>query len=154
VRLNPDVPIELDHIILKGLEKDRNLRYQAAAEMRADLRRLQRDSDTKPSAVLSERPSETVHSKEVAQVQEAAHRHRSRPWKIVVVAGGIVIAGTVGVLFYSHRTTALTEKDSILLADFDNKTGDAVFDDALKQGLAVHLDQSPFLNVLSDERAN
>jgi len=78
---------------------------------------------------------------------------RRRQWAI---AGGMVLTGTLalGAYFIFHRARMLTEKDTIVLADFSNTTGDAVFDDALKQGLSVQLEQSPFLNLLSDRRVN
>jgi DNA-binding winged helix-turn-helix (wHTH) protein/tetratricopeptide (TPR) repeat protein len=75
-----------------------------------------------------------------------------RLWKLLIPATAILVAAIGGWFYFrSHRTaTALTEKDTIVLADFDNKTGDAVFDDTLKTALNVSLRQSPFLNVLSD----
>ncbi len=75
-------------------------------------------------------------------------------WKILVPAAVVVLAALVagGLYFRSRPAATLTEKDTIVLADFDNKTGDPVFDDALKQALAVQLGQSPFLNILSDRK--
>ena len=74
-------------------------------------------------------------------------------WKFIIPVG-IVAAIVVAVVGFLHtrRAAALTEKDTIVLADFDNRTGDPVFDDTLKQALAVDLGQSPFLNILSDRR--
>jgi eukaryotic-like serine/threonine-protein kinase len=135
VRLNPDLPAELERIIAKCLEKDRNLRYQHASDVRTDLQRLKRD---------------TVSSQ--MRVSETAARV-SKVWKagavVVVVVVALVAAGGY---FYLHRAPKLTAKDTIILADFTNTTGDAVFDDALRQGLSAQLDQSPFLSLLSDER--
>ena len=145
VRLNPDVPPKLEEIITKALEKDRNLRYQHAADMRTDLQRLKRDSDSGRSAVVS---SGTV------AVPERPAAQKKKLWNIVVptLLAAALIAG--GLYYRSLHTKPLTEKDTIVLADFENKTGDAVFDDALKQAMAVELGQSPFLNVLSDRKVN
>ncbi|MHB8655151.1 MAG: protein kinase domain-containing protein [Terriglobia bacterium] len=76
----------------------------------------------------------------------------SRKWMMAAVAALIVIGGFAGTYFYLHRAPALTGKDSILLTDFVNTTGDSVFDGTLKQALAVDLGQSPYLNVFSSER--
>jgi serine/threonine protein kinase/tetratricopeptide (TPR) repeat protein len=137
VRLNPDIPPKLDEIVNKCLEKDRNLRYQHASEVRTDLQRLKRDAESHQSAA--------------PEVRFVASKARVGRWIALAVA---VLAGlSVGGYFVSHRpATKLTDKDTIVLADFDNKTGDAVFDDTLKTGLGVSLQQSPFLNVLSDDR--
>ncbi|MGA7930141.1 MAG: protein kinase [Candidatus Sulfotelmatobacter sp.] len=135
LRLNPDVPPDLERIIAKCLEKDRNLRYQHASDIRTDLQRLKRDTE---SARLP------------APASAGTTSHVGMRWKTIVPVALAVVALSVGGYFYFHRTPKLTDKDTVVLADFENKTGDGVFDDALKQALAVELGQSPFLNVLSD----
>ena len=192
LRLNPDLPPKLEDIINRALEKDRELRYQHASEMRSELMRLKRDTGTGRVAVAS---SGTVAVAQESSAQVAAQppspvsaptpvsgsipAFASSPsssavkvaevpvagrklWKVLVPAAVILVAAAVGGMFYfrSHSATPttkaapLTEKDTVVLADFDNKTGDAVFDDALKQALAVELGQSPFLNVLSDRKVS
>jgi eukaryotic-like serine/threonine-protein kinase len=136
VRINPDVPPKLEEIINKCLEKDRNLRYQHASDIRADLQRLRRDTEShKSSAVLEAAP---------------VARNRRMLWVVGAVVA-IVAAVLVG-YFSLRRPTRLTETDTIVLADFTNTTGDPVFDEALKTALTVSLRQSPFLNVLSDSQ--
>ncbi|HYN14442.1 MAG TPA: protein kinase [Terriglobales bacterium] len=142
VRLNPDLPVKLEEIISKALEKDRELRYQHAADMRSDLKRLKRKTESGQTEASSAAPA-----------AKAEHRG-GRTWKFVIPLGIAAIAIAAGAFFYSHRAPALSDKDTIVLADFDNKTGDPVFDDTLKQALAVQLEQSPFLNVLPDEKVN
>jgi eukaryotic-like serine/threonine-protein kinase len=138
VRLNPDLPPKLEEIINKALEKDRKLRYQSAAEIRTDLQRLKRDSDTSRSAAT-------------AQVESKLARKSTR-WA-VAVAAILVIGLAVGAwLFFSRKAHALTNKDTIVLADFTNSTGDTVFDGTLRQGLSVQLEQSPFLSIISDQQ--
>jgi len=135
VRLNPDLPLELEDIINKCLEKDRNLRYQHASEIRTDLQRLKRDTE----------------SHRVAAAVPIAAR-----WKALVPAAAAVLAIVVAGYFYLHRplqaTPKLTDKDTIVLADFINTTGDPVFDGTLRQGLAIQLAQSPFLSLVSEGR--
>jgi serine/threonine protein kinase/Tfp pilus assembly protein PilF len=145
VRLNPDVPPKLEEIINKALEKDRNLRYQHAADMRTDLQRLKRDSESGHIAVASSAPP---------TVAEAPAARGAKVWKIAVLVLLVALLAAGGRYYRSRQTKLLTEKDTIVLADFDNKTGDAVFDDTLKLGLSVQLEQSPFLALISERRVN
>ena len=185
VRLNPGLPARLEDVINKALEKDRNLRYQHAADMRTDLQRLKRDTDTGRAGAASSGALTTLQDSGAAKIVQPASGSGSGPalaassasasaqlsattagngtkiWKILLAAAIVVIIGLLGSSFYPrspHGTAAgatpLTAKDTVVLADFENKTGDAVFDDALKQALAVQLGQSPFLNILSDRRVN
>jgi len=147
MRLNPDLPTELDRIINHALEKDRELRYQHASDMRAELESLKRDTE---SGHVTPAGSGTI----------AVHRtHLARKKRRLKVAAPIAVPLAAvliasGLYYRSHQTRPLTNKDTVVVADFNNKTGDAVFDDTLKQALAVELGQSPFLNVLSDQKVS
>jgi eukaryotic-like serine/threonine-protein kinase len=145
-RVKPELPAALDTIIAKALEKDPERRYQHASDVRTDLQRLKRDSESGRSSAAN---SGTM------AVPEAPPARLGKPWKVVVPV--LLIAVLVaGGLYYHYRwhrqSKRLTEKDTIVLADFANSTGDAVFDDTLKQALSVALNQSPFLNVLSENK--
>jgi tetratricopeptide (TPR) repeat protein len=137
-RLNPGVSAEVARIIDKCLEKDRELRYQHASEIRADLQRLKRDHD---SARLAP-----------GAASEAPPVRAGRPKLWLPVGAAVIVAAAVAGTFYLKRPPTLTDKDTIVLADFANSTGDPVFDETLRQGLAVQLEQSPFLSLVSDER--
>jgi serine/threonine protein kinase/tetratricopeptide (TPR) repeat protein len=210
VRLNSEIPAELERIIGRSLEKDRNLRYQHAADLRAQLQRLKRDTDSGRSVAVSaaeeeewtppegqlKTPSSGVQSKvesrslalpgmtdretdrrdagassgrtrgtkpapgaareEGAQHSQARmemEQKKRRRWSLIAVAGVVpVLVAAGGIYWLEHRTPKLTDKDTIVLADFTNTTGDAVFDDSLKRALAVSLQQSPFLRLVSDQQ--
>ena len=137
-RSGPELPTELGKIISKATQVDKSLRYQSAAEISADLKALKRTKE----------PGQTI-----ASAAPAKHRKELMPgWRLVVSAGVTAMGILIGAFIYGHHATALTAKDTIVLTDFDNKTGDPAFDDTLKQALAAQLEQSPFLNILSDRK--
>jgi serine/threonine protein kinase len=151
VRLNPEIPAELEHIISKALEKDKRLRYQSAGDMRTDLQRLKRDTESGRSAVVTTAIEPTPLAGKASAVSAVTAKAHAVRWPIL--AGVVVVAAVLGVgawLYFARKAQALTEKDTIVLSDFTNTTGDAIFDDTLKTALNVSLRQSPFLNVLSD----
>ena len=135
VRVNPDLPDELERIINKALEKERKLRYQSASDIRVDLQRLKRDSDSKRS---------------VAAVAAAP---RKKGHRILIGASALIVILVLaaGTYLYFNRAPKLTEKDAIILADFTNTTNDPVFDGTLRQGLFAQLEQSPFLRIISGD---
>jgi len=140
VRLNADVPEGLERVIDKCLEKDRELRYQHASEIRADLQRVKRDVESGSRATT-------------AQTKEQGHR--SRTLRLAWTIAGIAILAVVAVagwLWFGRKAHALSDKDTIVLADFTNRTGNPIFDGTLRQGLSVQLEQSPFLSIISDRQ--
>jgi eukaryotic-like serine/threonine-protein kinase len=170
VRLNPDLPQRLEDVINKALEKDANLRYQHATDIRTDLQRLKRDTDSgrtgqqsaQVEAVASSPAAPASALSQVSTVQVTAPSPTSstqvkkaltRDWRFLVPAAVLLAAAAAGALYWRPtKAHALTEKDSILLADFVNTTGDSVFDGTLKQALAVQLEQSPYLNLVPESR--
>jgi serine/threonine protein kinase/tetratricopeptide (TPR) repeat protein len=166
-QVNQKVSPGLEGVIHKALEKDRNLRYQSAAEMRADLLRVKRDSESGRHRM--EKPHISQNQGNMGHPEDGGVGHpgyvenihspasiigKKERWVIAAVIGALVTAvllGT-GLLERSKQSPKLTKKDTIVLADFANSTGDRVFDDTLRQALAIQLEQSPFLNVLSDKQ--
>ena len=141
--VRPELPPELSRIAAKALEKDRGLRYQTSAEVRSDLRRLKRDSE---SGKLP------AGARETAAATEAAPAIARSRWKAIVPVTAVVIVAAAAAYIYLQRAPKLTDKDTIVLAAFNNTTGDPVFDGTLRQGLSAQLEQSPFLSLISDER--
>ena len=135
-QIRPELPEGLEALILKAVEKDRRLRYQHASELRADLQRAKRDSE----------------STLVAAGARPQARWRMRRALSLAAAGAALAVSAVGGYMYRHRPPKLTDKDTIVLADFVNTTGDAVWDETLRLGLAVQLEQSPFLSIVPEER--
>jgi eukaryotic-like serine/threonine-protein kinase len=136
---NPQIPLRLEEIITKCLEKDRAQRYSSAAAVRSDLQQLKREVEsgniTRSDFVPQPRPS----------------RFR---WKELAAGSALLVVLLILVAWYyaARPAHALNRMDTIVLADFSNKTGDPIFDDTLRQGLAAQLQQSPFLSLVSDQR--
>ncbi|HLX74599.1 MAG TPA: serine/threonine-protein kinase [Terriglobales bacterium] len=195
VRINPEIPPKLEEIISKALDKDRELRYQNAADMRADLKRVRRELESGRSPVLEIGEDEPAPARQ-GSGSAAAHGSAARmapassaaavavasssrvtaaasgsapavsagsssvalpparpKWRLYAALGALVlVAAGIGFFLYQQRAQAITEKDSILVTDFVNTTGDSVFDGTLKKALAVDLQQSPFLNVVPEQQ--
>jgi len=194
IRFNREIPPKLEDIINRALEKDRELRFQHASEMRAELQRLKRDTETGrrmasassgavPAAPESGAPqmaaqAAPISSAKFSAVPPPAQSESGAPvsspqsggsipaptpetiakkniWKIAIPAAIVLVALVVGGVYYrSRQSNPLTDKDTIVVADFANSTGDPVFDDTLKTALTVALNQSPFLNVLSEDKVS
>ena len=194
LRLNPDIPAKLEDVILRALEKDRTLRYQNAADMRSELRRLKRDTESSSRAIPTEPASAPERSGTVPAALEPSSASRvsapataaagsssahisaaspsvaesattfapppppaksAAPWKMMGIGVALIaLLAVLGSYFFMHRAPKLTEKDSILLTDFTNTTGDPVFDGTLKTALQVSLTQSPFLNLVSQQEVD
>jgi serine/threonine protein kinase/tetratricopeptide (TPR) repeat protein len=180
-RFAHEVPDELERIVTKALTKDPEQRYQTAKDLLIDLRNLKRKIEVDAEIDRTVPPelraavstgagygrstaSGTVAAQTVtgpgsapqASSAEYIVNQISRHKKAVVVMAAVFVVALAlaGFWYFSHRSPALTEKDTVLLADFVNTTGEPVFDGTLKQALAVQLGQSPFLNIFSDERVN
>jgi eukaryotic-like serine/threonine-protein kinase len=177
IRLNPNLPPKLEDVINRALEKDRELRYQHAVDIKSELRRLKRDLESGRSSVVSSSsepiysgspvPAESVSgsaqrtsgsaravvsasSGAVATVPAAPQPRPS--WRKFVIPAVVVLLAAIAGGFYwrKHQTVQLTDKDQLILADFTNQTGDVVFDSTLKEALAIQLEQSPLLQLVSD----
>jgi serine/threonine protein kinase/tetratricopeptide (TPR) repeat protein len=176
-RLNPHMPAKLEDIINRALEKDRELRYQSARDMKVELQRLKRDTEArKPTSAsggtsiaresgheaagaLTTPPPVSVPvgatSSGSGSGSGTASVQSKKPSRLLIPVAAVILVALVagGIYYRAHSSVSkLTDKDAIVLSDFDNKTGDAAFDDTLKQALAAELGQSPFLNILSDQK--
>jgi eukaryotic-like serine/threonine-protein kinase len=155
VRLNAEIPADLERILNKALEKDLALRYQNASDIRTDLQRLKRDSEScRAAAMVGSESARHALAVSAASAPQAAPAHsKFRRSLLLAAAALLLIALAVAAVFFrSHSAAKLTDRDTVVLTDFTNTTGDPVFDDPLKQALSVALRESPFLNVLSDQR--
>jgi eukaryotic-like serine/threonine-protein kinase len=164
MQLNPKLPPEIQRIINKCLEKDRELRYQHASDISSDLKRLQRNGTSRLSSerrIATAVPQPQPQSAEIAlapsesaPVLTPPPQVKRRGWKLVIPIVLALIAIAIAATLYlrSHHTAPLTDKDTIVLADFTNSTNDPVFDGALRQGLEAQLAQSPFLAIVSEQR--
>jgi serine/threonine protein kinase len=139
IRLNPDLPPELERIIDKAVEKDRNLRYESASEIRSDLQRLKRHTDSRKFSGATQQAPATAIPK-------------TRFYWIAAAVAILLVLASGTAYFLRPHTAKLTNKGTVVLADFTNTTGDSVFDGALRQGLSAQLEQSPFLSLISDQR--
>lgn len=144
-QVQPSLPPELERVIDKAMEKDRDLRYQTAAQLRSELENL--------AALVSKQPAT---DRELAVASAVTARGRKKPWKFLVPLFLLLMIALVaaGFSYRSKMANRITERDTIVIADFANSTGDPIFDDTLKQGLSAALHQSPFLTILSDDKVS
>src|SRR5262245_61399066 len=149
---NAEAPAELDHIVMRALEKDPRLRYQTAGDLAADLRRLRRDTDVRRGVATGSEPVPAAPVAAPAAIPVTAAVRR-RPRAALIGIPAALVLGVAGFwLWNSTRTPAFAERDVLVVADFTNSTGDAVFDDALKQAVSVQLQQTPFVTLLADQQ--
>ena len=142
---NPQIPLRLEEIIIKCLEKDRTQRYSSAAAVRSDLQQLKREMESGTVSRLSIPPQ--------SEILDRRQPSRLRWKELAAGTALLLIPLAIAAWYYAARPAhALSRMDTIVLADFNNKTGDAIFDDTLRQGLAAQLQQSPFLSLVSDQR--
>ena len=184
-QINPDIPPRLDDVILRLLEKDKELRYQHASDLRSDLQRLKRDSESGrisrlrsatgssasgssaafSSSPSSDTPSPSSHGGAIAVASDTTHKTavaapsspdlgspRKANWKIPAVLVALVLVAVAGFVYWKQHSAKpqLTDRDQLILADFNNQTGDSVFDSTLKEALAIQLEQSPVLQLVGD----
>jgi len=163
LRLNPDLPVPLEDIINKCLEKDAELRYQHASDLRTDLKRLKRTTESQQSMLIPTDAEEAERASEERELRYSLASSktvtidrrppRQLPWKLLVVLLALAAVVGFGTWYWKARPSAHFQgKDSVVLADFTNTTGESVFDSTLKQALAIQLEQSPYLNVLSEQK--
>jgi serine/threonine protein kinase/tetratricopeptide (TPR) repeat protein len=174
-RFAPEVPAELDWIVMKALRKDRDERYQTVKELITDLRRLKQrlefQSELERSAApvsftrskISDFPAAPTVAQQAVPTEEKTISHVSsaeyiatgikrHKLAVALIALFVIVASASAFYLYKRNSHPLTERDTILLTDFVNTTGETVFDGTLKQALAVNLGQTPFLNLFPEDR--
>jgi serine/threonine protein kinase/tetratricopeptide (TPR) repeat protein len=167
-RFAPNVPAELDWIVMKALRKDRDERYQTVKELLTDLRRLKQRLEFQTELERSAAPSSFSGSKVIAPsttpervVPTVSHVSSAeyiasgiKRHKLAAAIIALLVIAATGSAFYLYKRNAnhLTDRDTVLLTDFVNTTGEPVFDGTLKQALAVQLGQTPFLNLFPEDR--
>ena len=178
IRLNPNLPPKLEDVINRALEKDRELRYQHAVDIKSGVTASEAGFGVRPEPVdefvvgageQRKRPGRGSGLRTGSQEQRfgsgSCHRFirlgrgSSRSDSICPIVAEVhnprllvLLLATVAGIFYwrKHQAVQLTDKDQLILADFTNQTGDAVFDSTLKEALAIQLEQSPLLQLVSD----
>ena len=166
-RINPDVAPEVEQVILRLMQKDRALRYQTAADLVAELRRLEHSSapeqlaasvtvsptaSAESTSLATEEAPSTGATSGTSSAVEAINRAGARHWKAIAAVMLLVGLGVAFWMWSVNRQPPLTEEDVLVLTDFVNTTGDPVFDSTLEQAVEVKLRESPFLNVYPDAK--
>ncbi len=171
-RFAPNVPAELDWIVMKALRKDRDERYQTVKELLTDLRRLKQRLEFQSELERSAAPASgsgakvaapsTIPERAVPTAEKTISHVSSAEYiatgikrhKLAAAIIALMVIAATGSAFYLYKRNSnrLTDRDTVLLTDFVNTTGEPVFDGTLKQALAVHLGQTPFLNLFPEER--
>ena len=158
--LNPQLLPGLEPVIRKALEKDRSLRYQHVSELRSDLQRLKRDSDTGRISRATLSGTRTSSSAGVVLPSDRQGLRRAvaprKAWLILGALATLLVAAvfTRSVYSYLHQNQSLKNQDTVLLADFTNHTGDPLFNGTLKVALNTALTESPFINIVSNDRVD
>jgi serine/threonine protein kinase/tetratricopeptide (TPR) repeat protein len=174
-RFAPDVPPELDWIVTKALRKDRDERYQTIKELITDLRRVKQRLEFQSELERSAAPGGVTRSKisdfpgaptiaqaavptsektitHVSSAEYIASGIKRHKLAAALIALFVIVASASAFYLYNRNSHPLTERDTVLLTDFVNTTGEPVFDGTLKQALAVNLGQTPFLNLFPEDR--
>ena len=164
------VPVQLEHIVDKALAKNPDERYQTTTDMLFDMRNLKRQLENQaeddrtaifdqasfggPSLSGSNAGTQQSGPYPVSSAEYIVNQVKLHKRGASIVAGVLALAVIASLFLYvrSRRVALLTDKDTILLTEFDNKTGEDVFDRTLRQGLAVQLQQSPFLDIFPETR--
>jgi eukaryotic-like serine/threonine-protein kinase len=159
-QLNAKLPKRVDEIVGRALEKDCDQRYQSAADLRTDLTLFKRDYDLELAGdgIIDQRPSAQQPARlplaATTRVVTARMAGWLKSWKWMLATGmGLAALFVIGgIWWHSRLQPRLTGQESIVIGNFVNTTADTTFDNTLEQGLAVQLQQSPFLNIVSDQQ--